>query len=220
MKRAGSRGSKRSKGSIERIERNESLVSTESYNNDTSNGWEAIAKDFISIQDVLTGKSIIADWDSLLGPGQDVLDVGCGFGGVYTKELIDKGIAVYGIDASGTLVNEYKKRYPSAIAQCESAEESSLYHRKYDGIVSIGMMFLLPVDNQLLVLQKMANALKPGGKILFTSPYQICEWDDLLTGRKSTSLGRDSYENELRKYGLSLGEEYTDEGGNHYYSFQ
>lgn len=187
---------------------------------DSSNGWEAIANDFISLESVLTGNSIIANWAKTLEPGQDILDVGCGFGGSYTQGLIDNGVKVYGIDASSTLVEEYLRRYPSASVKCEAAEVSAFYEKKFDGILSIGMIFLLSRENQILALQRMATALKPGGKILFTSPYQICCWDDLLTGQKSVSLGRNSYVDILQKYGLTLINEYTDESENHYFDFQ
>ncbi len=127
---------------------------------------------------------------------------------------------MYGIDASKTLINEYQKRFPGVQARCEAAEDSHFFDKEFDGVLSVGLIFLLSSENQHLVLQKMAVALKEGGRLLFTSPYQICEWDDLLTGSKSMSLGREMYINLLLQYGLSLTNEYTDEGGNHYYDFQ
>lgn len=106
------------------------------------------------------------------------------------------------------------------MVKCEAAEDSVFYNRKYDGILSVGLIFLLSHEDQTKVLQKIASALKEGGRLLFSSPYQICEWDDLSTGRKSASLGRETYINILRQAGLRLTDEYTDEGENHYYDFQ
>lgn len=198
----------------------ESMVPTSRNSKDSSNGWEAIANAFISTRRWDIGAQIIEDWSKFLRPGQAVLDVGCGCGGPYTQCLIDRGVKVYGIDASQTLIHEYEKRFPGVMASCEAAEESVYYGLKYEAILSVGLIFLLSNEDQAKVLQKMAIALKKGGKLLFSSPYQICEWDDLSTGRKSTSLGREMYIDILSQHGLKLADEYTDEGQNHYYDFQ
>ena len=187
---------------------------------DLSHGWEAVAHDFVSNRSGDIGAATVEEWSKYLRPEQSVLDVGCGFGGTYTQNLIDKGVKVHGIDASRTLIQEYRKRFPGVLAECEAAEGSSFDDRKYDGIISVGFIFLLSDEDQNRILQKMARSLKKGGKLLFSSPYQTCEWDDLLTGRKSKSLGRETYIGILRPHGLSLADEYTDEGKNHYYGFQ
>ena len=195
-------------------------MSSSSNSQDLSNGWEAIANWFISIESSFTGAATVENWSASLQPGQAILDVGCGFGGPYTQDLIDKGVKVYGIDASHTLIQEYQKRFPGVLAECEAAEASPFFRRKFDGILSVGLIFLLSPANQTLVLEKMAIALKERDKLLFSSPYQICDWDDLSTGRKSMSLGREKYTSTLKKHGLSLINEHTDEGENHYYDFQ
>ncbi len=189
-------------------------------NEDLSNGWEAIANDFISIATWNIGSTTVENWSNSFRPGQTILDVGCGFGGSYTQCLIDNGIKIYGIDASQTLIQEYQKRFPGVLVECEAAENSLYFGREFDGIISVGLIFVLSHEDQILVLQKIAIALKEGGRLLFSSPYQICDWDDLLTCKKSVSLGREMYVNILQKHGLSLISEYTDEGENHYYDFQ
>lgn len=187
---------------------------------DSSNGWEAVASEFIAARSVVIGVATISNWASYFKAGQKILDAGCGFGGPYTKALIEKNIQVYGIDASETLLKNYQSRFPKAIAKCESVENSSFFNVQFDGILSVGLIFLLPSQDQLAVLGTMAGALKIGGKLLFTSPDQICNWKDSLTGRKSESLGKDAYVQSLREHGLVLVDEYTDEGKGHYYDFQ
>ncbi|KZN14763.1 class I SAM-dependent methyltransferase [Marinomonas sp. TW1] len=195
-------------------------MTTPTNHKDFSNGWEAVANEFVSMRSADIGAATVEDWCHFLQPRQSVLDVGCGVGGPYTQCLIDKGVKLHGIDASKTLIQEYRKRFPNVSAACEAAEESSFYDRKHDGILSVGFIFLLSEDNQNRVLQKMARALEDRGKLLFSSPYQTCEWEDSLTGRKSKSLGRQVYIDILRQHGLSLADEYTDEGKNHYYGFE
>ncbi len=190
------------------------------HENDLSNGWEAIAKVFISYQTSNIGAAIVKDWAKSFGQGAEVLDVGCGFGGSYTNDLNNRGLKVYGVDASITLINEYQKKFPNALSKCEAAEESSFFGRKFDGVLAIGLIFLLSEKAQISVLHKTAAALKEGGRLLFSCPYQVCDWDDLSTGRKSRSLGREKYVSILEVHGLSLVNEYTDEGESHYYEFQ
>ena len=106
------------------------------------------------------------------------------------------------------------------LSKCEAAETSSFFDRKFDGVLSVGLIFLLTQETQIGILNNIAIALNKGGRLLFSSPYQICDWDDLSTGRKSMSLGRKMYINTLQENGLILVDEYTDEGESHHYDFQ
>jgi hypothetical protein len=60
--------------------------------------------------------------------------------------------------------------------------------------------------------------LNPGGKLLFTAPLDKIEWKDAMTGQLSRSLGAEQYRQLMLAPGLSIGEEFNDEGGNHYFS--
>lgn len=77
-------------------------------------------------------------------------------------------------------------------------------------------MFLLPEETQKVVIQKMANALYAGGKLLFTATSQQMKWKDAITAIESISLGAERYKDLLDASGLSLIEEFEDEGENHY----
>ncbi len=74
-----------------------------------------------------------------------------------------------------------------------------------------------PAVVQAKLIAKVSRVLKPGGKFLFTSPHQLCEWPDNLTGRKSQSLGSAEYRRLLAANGLIVQNETEDEGNNHYY---
>jgi 2-polyprenyl-3-methyl-5-hydroxy-6-metoxy-1,4-benzoquinol methylase len=187
---------------------------------DPSNGWEAIAQQFMGYRTSNIGAAIVSSWAKSFERGDAVLDIGCGFGGNYTDDLTNRELKIYGIDASRTLIDEYQKKFPGAPSKCEAAEESSFFGRTFDGVLSIGLIFLLSEKAQISVLHKMAAALKAGGRFLFSSPYQACEWADLSTGRKSRSLGREKYVSILEVHGMSLVNEYTDEGESHYFEFQ
>ncbi|MGH1559044.1 hypothetical protein ACRAWD_18025 [Caulobacter segnis] len=73
-------------------------------------------------------------------------------------------------------------------------------------------MFLLPANDQRKVIERIANALEPGGRFLFSAPRQPCAWDDMLTGQPSLSLGEQEYQRALEQVGMALHGHYFDEG--------
>lgn len=188
---------------------------------DKSNGYESIATRFIEVRGQGIngiGTSSVRNWARTLPPGSSVLDLGCGTGIPISKVLIDEGMTVYGVDASLTLINEFRKNFPTAPVVCEPAEDSLFFDRKFDAIISWGLIFLLSEDVQERVLQRAANALRRGGKLLFTAPYQQTEWEDIMTRQPSQSLGVEKYKELLAASGLALVEEFEDEGENHYFN--
>ncbi len=100
---------------------------------------------------------------------------------------------------------------------CEPAEESGFFGRTYDGVVAVGLLFLLPPEAQQALIRRVGAALKPGGRFLFTAPVQAAVWADATTGRPSVSLGDDACRRTLTEAGLDVAGEHVDEGGNHYY---
>jgi 2-polyprenyl-3-methyl-5-hydroxy-6-metoxy-1,4-benzoquinol methylase len=159
----------------------------------------------------------VREWSQTLPLGSSVLDLGCAHGVPISQALIEVGFNVYGVDASAKLIAAFCKRFPQAHAQCSAVEDSEFFRRPFGGVVAWGLMFLLPADVQCAVIRKVARALNPGGKFLFTSPKEIVTWLDALTGRESISLGAESYQRILSAEGLVLVGEKADEGNNHYY---
>jgi SAM-dependent methyltransferase len=185
---------------------------------DRSNGYDAVAGTFIGKRSSTVGVDAVRAWTRAFPPGAAILDLGCGHGRPITENLVQEGFSVYGVDASARLIEELRASLPSVQAECAAVEESSFFARSFDGVVAYGLMFLLTPEMQALVLRKVARALNPGGRFLFTAPWQVCAWTDALTGRPSVSLGRDAYVRLLTAEGLLLEGESTDEGGNHAYA--
>lgn len=182
-------------------------------------GWEAVAVQFICARSPTIGKATVSQWLAHLPAGGSVLDLGCGFGEPHARQLLAAGHEVFGIDASPTLAAECRRRLPNMSVTCEPIEDSDFFGRRFDAVLAIGLIFLLDEPVQERVLAKSAAALTSGGRLLFTAPWQPCEWQDRLTGRRSSSLGRQRYSELLERCGLSLEEELTDEGDNHYFHF-
>lgn len=183
-----------------------------------SNGYEIVSRHFMSIRSRSSiGVTVVRDWAKSLSLGGSVLDVGCGHGIPISKALIDEGFTVYGIDASPSMIAAFRSRFPNAPVECCAIEDSQLFGRRFDGVIAWGLIFLLAPDVQATLIRKVALALKPEGKFLFTAPHQVCEWLDNLTGQKSVSLGSDTYRKIVESEGLTLVGETEDEGQNHYF---
>jgi len=187
--------------------------------NDLSNGYEAIADQFIALRSD-TGRSVIENWAASFAKGASVLDVGAGSGVPLTRILIKAGLNVRAIDASPTMVKAFRANFPDIDMACEAAEMSPFFNQKYDGVLMVGLLFLLPEKTQPLILKRLANVLRPNGRLLFSAPEEIGEWDDLLTGRRSYSLGQVVYQGLLSEAGLTVLKGHTDRGGSHYYEAQ
>lgn len=184
---------------------------------DKSNGSEVMAEAFMSRRNARIGVETVREWTRTLPRACAVLDLGCGSGVPISQVLVDEGFAVYGIDASATLLAAFRARFPDAQTECAAVEDSNFFDRTFDGVISWGLMFLLPPDAQATLIRKVAHVLNPDGKFVFTSPEQAVTWDDALTGRTSISSGRVAYRRQLEAEGLRLVGKGTDEGNNHYY---
>ena len=188
---------------------------------DPSNGYEAIAAEYLRRREEAgVGVEVVHDWARGLPPGGAVLDLGCGHGAPIASALIEEGFDVHGIDASPTLVAAFRARHPDAKVRCGAVEDADLPARSYDGVLAIGLLFLLDGATQRRLIRAVAQTLRPGGRFLFTAPREACEWTDVLTGRRSHSLGAELYAAVARDAGLALVAEHLDEGDNHYFDLR
>ena len=185
---------------------------------DPSNGYEAFASEFMRHRgETSTGVATVRRWALGLPPGATILDLGCGHGVPLATALIADGFVVYGIDASPTLTASFRSRFPHAQVACEAVEDSAFFSRTFDAVLAIGLVFLLDSETQRDLIHRVAQALIPSGRFLFTSPSEVCTWKDVLTGRTSRSLGAPGYKTILTSAGLTLLDEYLDEGENLYF---
>lgn len=184
---------------------------------DLSNGWDAVAADFIRERRHSTvGLEVVTTWVSQLPAGCSLLELGCGPGVRRSEPLHSRG-KVFAVEPSPSMAKAYQERFPQAQVSCEAAESSTLFGRQFDGVLAWGLLFLLSETAQREVIKRVGAALRPAGRFLFTAPWQVATWADNSTGRESISLGRDVYLALLSGAGLTLAGEHEDEGGNHYY---
>lgn len=163
------------------------------------------------------GLDVVRDWAAGFTPGTAVLELGCGHG-VVSRALVDRGLVLYAVDASPTLLDAFRSSFPAARTECAAAEDSTYFNRTFDGVIAWGLIFLLPVDAQRTVIARVGHALEPGGRFLFTAPREERVWTDVLTGWESRSLGAATYRSLLRESACSVQDGRTDIGENHYFS--
>lgn len=186
--------------------------------NERSNGYEAVAAEFSRLRGASNiGVATVRKWARSIRPGGAILDLGCGSGAPIAAALVDDGFLVDGIDASPTLAAEFRRRLPTCRIACEALEESRFFNRQFDGILAVGVMFLLTPESQRSVISAVGRTLNLGGRLLVSAPARECTWIDILTGRSSRSLGKEEYESIFSSAGLTLIAEDDDEGGNHYF---
>ena len=186
---------------------------------DKSNGYESVAHDFIAARSARRiGEQTVREWARTLPSGASVLDIGCGGGVPVTETLLDLELHVCGVDASPTMIEAFRQKFPSAPARCtDLTADPDLFGLEFDAAIAWGVLFLLPPDAQIALIGRIGRALRRGGRFAFTAPEQAIEWTDVMTGRKSISLGRSAYRSALAAAGFTLETETKDEGGNHYY---
>ena len=146
-----------------------------------------------------------------------VIDLGCGPGFPITEVLVAEGLNVFGVDAAPAFVEAFRHTLPNTPVVCEAVQDSSFFDRTFDAVLAWGLIFLLGTEDQERLICKIADRLVPGGRLLFTSPAEKLVWSDAMTGLESRSLGAEEYRRQLKEVGISVSNEYEDEGQNHYF---
>lgn len=184
---------------------------------DGSSGYEAIAGEFLRHRSSGIGVQEVRNWARTLPHGSSVIDLGCGPGIPITSVLVEEKLDVFGVDAASSLVDAFRQNLPGTPILCEAVQTSSLFHRSFDAVLAMRLMFLLDANDQNRLIQRICEILVPNGRLLFTSPANAVVWRDAPTGMQSVSLGAEKYRSLLGTAGISVKNEYEDEGQNFYY---
>lgn len=148
----------------------EELLNDEQYSPQNVTNYERVyGANFISPG----GKDRAREFLQLLNlePGQKVLDVGCGVGGGPFLLAEEFRVFVKGVDRSQSMIALAKERCESmglselatfeAIDCLEMSDENT-----YDAVVSRDVF--LHIHDKAALFQRLIEALKPGGKLMFT----------------------------------------------------
>ena len=139
-----------------------------------------------------------------IGPGDRVLDVGCG-PGRHAHELARRGVEVVGVDVSEAFVSLARTGAPIGAAFERLDARRMDFESEFDGVFSLcqGGFGLaagpdvdpLPIDPDGQVLERMAAALRPGRRLAvsaFSAYFQVrfLAEDDLFDADSGVNFER------------------------------
>jgi cyclopropane fatty-acyl-phospholipid synthase-like methyltransferase len=185
---------------------------------DSAEAYEVNAQEFLRGRDPSPiGSQVVDQWARTLRRGATVIELACGGGYPITRVLDAAGLQLWAVDSSPTLAAKFRSRFPNIPFQCAKVQESDFFHRKYEGAIAVGLLFLLSESEQAALISRVAEILVPHGRFLFMAPIQIGTWNDLNTGIECSSLGQERYVELLRNAGFRVVATFADKGENHYY---
>jgi 2-polyprenyl-3-methyl-5-hydroxy-6-metoxy-1,4-benzoquinol methylase len=115
--------------------------------------------------------------------GGAVLDLGCGAGVPVARALDADGFRVTGVDVSEVQIGRARRLVPGARFLRADATLVEFPAGSFDGVVCLYTLIHLPLDEQPVLLGRIAGWLRPGGWLLATTGQQA--W----TGTEDNWLG-------------------------------
>ncbi|MPY86909.1 MAG: methyltransferase domain-containing protein [Luteitalea sp.] len=185
----------------------------------TQNHYDGVFQRHVSARRREVGVRDVTEWAEPLAAGSTILDLGCGDGVPISEALMNAGFEVFGVDSSPKMIAAFRANLPGATAECAAIQDSAFFGRSFDAVVAWGVMFFLSTADQETVIAKVARALNPGGRFLFTAPIPMVTWEDTFAGVTfpCVSLGAENYTRLMREHGLTLVDEHSDPWENDYY---
>lgn len=106
--------------------------------------------------------------------GERVLDIGCGPGKPLTL-ILDSYFDVTGIDISSKHTRQARVNVPGATIENADICQTGLPKNSFKAIVMYYVLFNIHRSKHINILEKIYEALKPGGLLLFDSGRGDCE---------------------------------------------
>lgn len=101
-----------------------------------------------------------------LGPGAEVLDIGCGVGVPADRWLADAGFRVTGIDISEVQIERARRLVPSATFVRADISVFDAADASFDAVVSFYALIHVPLEDQRALFPRIHRWLRPGGLFL------------------------------------------------------
>jgi SAM-dependent methyltransferase len=98
-----------------------------------------------------------------LEPADRVAEVGCGIG-TAVRELVERGVAAIGFDASPDMVEQARRLAPGAQFAVADVDDLPLPDRSFDGYRAERVYQHL--DDPAAALEEAARVLRPGGRVV------------------------------------------------------
>lgn len=112
------------------------------------------------------------------GPTDRVLDVGCG-SGVVAAEIARSGVAsCLGLDGNPDAIRFARQRFPlpNLSFQQQLVDELDLPDGSFDAVCCFELIEHIYPDQGLALLRSLARLVRPGGRLLLTTPNYHSVW--------------------------------------------
>lgn len=125
---------------------------------------------------------------SFLNPGDKILDFGCG-SGRDTKRFLEKGFELRAIDGSKMMCEFATKFTGIKVFQLNFLNFNE--KNQYNGIWACSSILHLNSEELLIVLKKIANALKPNG--IFYTSFKYGTFEGERNGRFFNDMNKEKF---------------------------
>ncbi|WP_377267778.1 class I SAM-dependent methyltransferase [Peterkaempfera sp. SMS 1(5)a] len=142
-----------------------------------------------------------------LAPGSRVLDVGSGTGRPTAETFVAAGHEVLGIDVSPVMVELAARQVPRASFRCDDIREVPLPDASFDAVCVYFSLLQMSRDDQVRLLRRLAQALKPGGVLaVATVPLDVEDVEGAFMGQqvRVTSFTVEDFSAMVTEAGLSV----------------
>lgn len=103
--------------------------------------------------------------------GAKVLDVGCGTGEM-AEQLMRRGYEAWGLDIAAPMIRRARDRCASDRFEVADLEHLPFADDTFDAAVCLGVIEYLDTDER--ALRELWRVLKPGGRVVVSTPSAIC----------------------------------------------
>lgn len=130
--------------------------------------YDAIADEWHKFRKDCAINKCIADFEKLLPPHSEILDVGCGTGYPVAAYLAEKGHRVTGIDVSAQMTKKARAlNLPCArFINVDFTEYTA--DVSFDAAIAFDSLWHIAYSRQESIYPKLASLIKSGGYLLFT----------------------------------------------------
>jgi len=132
-------------------------------------GYNAIARAYHNQRDKFKNDEVLRLLISLLPPGGEVLDIGCGVGVPVVRFLVDAGFKVTGVDISSSMLELARDRVPEARFIKMDMRRLAFDSCRFDAVTAFYSLFHVPKEEHLQVLVSFNHLLRKDGILLFCS---------------------------------------------------
>jgi SAM-dependent methyltransferase len=125
--------------------------------------WGARARDWAANEEQQIPTYELAIERAGIGPGDAVLDIGCG-SGVFLRAAAERGARVAGLDAAGPLLELARERVPEADLRAGDMESLPFADDAFDVVTGFNSFFF--AADMVAALREVGRVAKPGATVV------------------------------------------------------